>query len=529
MIKEYRRQILIIILLVLLSHGLMLFNDGVYWDDWTTFHVKDSAVWTTYKNAGLPLKAFIHVTFNDFPLLYRLTILISHLGAALILFYILTTIKEIVLTDKLVLALIFGLFPVNFAKVGQVMAPHMFCVFMFFMATYLLLQYVFKKRWIYYLISCCCFFLSFQLESTIVLSIPVFMLIAYHEKLDMDLRKSLGKLKKYFFFALVPLIYWEARRLFFPPVDLFVGYNSVDLRAILRTPKYSVYSAENNLLLPIKNAFVMNLGKTDGQIYFLVLLLLAVIVYRIMKSQITIFDRKNIYFVVLGIVFYNLAILPYVAVGRGGWDYGWGWRTRDQILVPLGAAFIILYGLKVLFNRLRLKRNILEILLSLLLAGFFLSNVKNCLVFQRAWFKQVSFIEAMKRDDVVRNHTTFLVDDRTKRLNVLDEPWRFYEFTGMLKAAFGDEKRFAVDKDEARNRAMFEEIKQKYAKLSPYPDYNMSDYLWHDPEYLMTVEFGEERISLRETFSLIFMKYINPDSYRDHIRRMIKIKCTPLA
>ena len=51
---------------------------------------------------------------------------------------------------------------------------------------------------------------------------------------------------------------------------------------------------------------------------------------------------------------FYLGVLPYLAIGRQGPTFGSEWESRDQLLLGIGAAFMLYYGVTYLFARLHL-------------------------------------------------------------------------------------------------------------------------------------------------------------------------------
>ena len=44
-----------------LAHGLMLFNRGVYWDDWVLYNMDKGLIIDTFKQAGVFWVGYLHV------------------------------------------------------------------------------------------------------------------------------------------------------------------------------------------------------------------------------------------------------------------------------------------------------------------------------------------------------------------------------------------------------------------------------------------------------------------------------------
>lgn len=521
----YRKEIIIIILLFSLAHGLMLLNDGIYWDDWTTHNVKDGAVSNMFSERGTPLKGFMHNQLKEFPILFHSITFLSFLAAAIILYLLLASIKEIEDSDKFLIVSLFSLFPVNFSIISMNIGPQVFCLFLFFLGSLFLLKYIFKSKLIYALVSLLLFFISFQYEAFLVFYTMAFLLVTYHEKIHLDFPRSLLKLKKYLLFIFLPFIYWALRQIFLQPYGFYAGLNEVRLRYIISAPINAVESVFNNLFFPFVQFFTQQDAGLKFSAFFLILI---ICLYKYLRERVSLPESQFRSKFFLGVFIYFLAVFPFLAVGRNGFYFGNGWGSRDQLFVPLGAAFIFVYGAKIIFKEFGLNRRILALFLSFLIVFSVSANIANCLVFQRHWFKQLSLISAFKNSSIVRDNTTFLVDDKALDLNPFGKPLLFFEYTGMMKYAFGDEKRFVLDINEFGNRETYVEKAKEFERFIHYPEYNMSQYVFKLPEYIIRIEPATNELSLRSSLKLLLLKLIKREEFLGRLQGLVSVEYIPL-
>ena len=148
----------------LLAHGLMLVNDGIYWDDWTVFNVDDRVVLNTFREQGLPLKAIIHVLLNEWPIAYHWTTFLAIIASTVVFYLILGSVPEIDGTERLILALLFEVFPLNSAKVAMSIAPYMVGLLLFTLGTLWVVWFIRTGRWRYHWLACVFLWVSFQIE-----------------------------------------------------------------------------------------------------------------------------------------------------------------------------------------------------------------------------------------------------------------------------------------------------------------------------------------------------------------------------
>jgi hypothetical protein len=517
-LENHSKSILIIVLLITLAHGLILLNDGQYLDDWTVFNVDDDAVMDTYKRAGVPLKGLMHISLNEFTFGYRLITFFSILLSSILLFHILKSIKEINPIDRLLLVLIFSLFPVNFSKVSSCITTYIFCSFLFFLGSFLLNKYLLTKRFVYQICALIVLFLSFQIESLLFFYSVPFLLILYHEKLFSGLPSSLLKLKKHLSFILLPFAYFIFKALFLKTSGFdYETYNDIHAKFVILAPLKFILSIYSTIIFPILETF-RNEQHLVGLVFTFPICLYLYFTLRNKHSD----DKNNLLaFFSLGWFAYMMGIIPYLLIRDTETNFGAGWLSRDQLVLPVGIAFILLYSLKAIIKELEINKKIMTALLSLCIAGFVSANIVNCLDFQRYWFKQLSIIEAFKKSDIVRNNTTFLVKDELADINLFGDPIRNTTYNGIAKYVYGDETRYILDQVYSDAEWFNKDL---MAKLSKLPELNMSDYVFTKPQYLITLKPGTYPRSLTSAAKLLLMKYINKSKFEEKIKDILYLE-----
>lgn len=516
------KDLLIIIVLFVIAHGLMLLNGGVYWDDWVLFHVDNQEIMNQFCQMGIPQLGWIHILLHNHPFFYRGLTFVSLLLASVCVYRILLVIKEIKRDERFFLTLCFFLFPVNFAKIAAANCLYIFFLFLFMLATYFLSKYLFSDNKVYYVLALMTYFFSFTTSSLLVFYAVPLMLIAYHEKILHNWPHSITKFKQYIPFIILPGIFWLVKMIRPRPYGLYVGYNEITLRNIISAPLHASLSVYDNLVRPLLLPW-----NPPQSLFFIPLgFIIAVFLYIYFKKNQAegVFDSRFLY---LGLLFYFLAVFPYLAVGRPGVGYGYDWNSRDQLLVPFGAAFIFLFGTGALIKEFRLHPNIRALFLAVILASFATTQICYNLMFQRAWFKKLALIEAFKESPVIRDNTTFLVDDQTAGTSVYTS--RFYEYNGMMKYAFGDEKRFAIDRDQLGSELPASVIDKTYKIYCSYPQYNMSQYVFKEPIYLITIHPGPAPLGLRGILKRTLMQWVKRENFLELTKKMVVVECSPLS
>lgn len=113
-----------------------------------------------------------------------------------------------------------------------------------------------------------------------------------------------------------------------------------------------------------------------------------------------------------------------------------------------------------------------------------------------------------------------LFDDHVDAVNAMGRTYRFYEFNGWLKRAFGDKSRMGVYKDEIENI-------DQWFKYSSFPEYNFSQVTPKKTSVIGTVTISSK--SPAEEYSgskiaLVLKRLFYPREYFEIRDNFIRIK-----
>jgi hypothetical protein len=184
--------------------------------------------------------------------------------------------------------------------------------------------------------------------------------------------------------------------------------------------------------------------------------------------------------------------------------------------VNLGAAFILYYGLAAIVRFLKLKKSILFIICVIYSIFFIGVNIKWYYECQKDWYKQLAFVEMFKESDIIKNNTTFYFFDETLEDNV-NRYLYDYEFNGLLKLAFNDERRLC---SANRSTALFRTYKTTdfYRK---YKQYNSTDWIpknYYD--YKIRIKYGEQKLDIRLMIRLFFSRIVCKDDFQKALKTL---------
>jgi len=259
--------------------------------------------------------------------------------------------------------------------------------------------------------------------------------------------------------------------------------------------------------------------------YFIYIFFFSLIVFTLLNNREIKNTNNSWIFIKVGIIAFFLAVFTHLSIGRG-FDYGNEWASRDELLIPLGAAFILYYGLKLLVYKFEISHKVQKLLYSILITAFIITNITNYLEFQRDWFKQLSIIENIKSSEVIKNNMAFVFDDKTTDLNGIGRYYRFYEYTGLMKYTFGNEKRFGISIEEYEDT---DDINNVHFKIVKHRIYNMYDFDFSKPKYKVIIEHGSYYPTLKGTLKTLIFKWINNNNYKKRIQNILLLKYDKLS
>lgn len=514
--KQLYYHIVIIILLYTATHSLMLINTGLFWDDYTVYKINPEANLAVFSQAGFP---FLGYYFNFISslgqgiLIVRFMVFASYLISGLCLFYILDVIKLFDRTTNMVATILFLVIPVNLARITLICSSYAFFHMLFWIAFAITVANTANKNIAIRIISICLFFFSFNTNSLLVFfTIVVFFVWYYYQHIIMQKQNILYLIYTHIDYALIAPIYFAFKSLYLKPYGIFENYNSISFSYILNSPKKFFLFLNN-----FANDFILNLSGLN--IYFLILTSIAVVmlfrpVYA--HDEYRPSNSKSLILLLLGMLIFFIGLFPYLAVGLTPELNTWS--SRHLLLTPLGLTIII-----VILSLLSVRQKALIWCFGLTISACIILNINFYLDAQLEWFKWSSFTQNIKHDSTIKNNTTFLVDDNTVEFNAFKEKTRFYEYTGMMRSAFGDESRYAqnIDADINFNKS------EKF-KLLLNSSYGLSTYIPTKPQFKIIITKGTISKNKLTLFKLMYYMYFNKNRFDSSVSELIKINTVKL-
>jgi len=511
---------IVLIVLYIFSHGIILLNDGLYWDDWALKLQGSKRIIDLYLQQGTVWAGYIHsflFRFSNPFLLYRLIVLFAY-GISVFLFdRILSKVTNIDKTSRFFLVAFFAFLPLNSARITLICLPYAICNLVFFCGSFFLVKYLEKPKLILRMLAICMFFFSFFTQSLLVFySIP-FLLILYKNRSRINTAKSFFfNLFRYIDFVFLPFFFWILKKTFWNPYGIYSGYLSFRTKTIIKSPLLLIETFNASFFGVLDASF---LGFSS-----LILVITVCVVYFlrsnpsfVLKDSVLQNKRELFFYLLFGIIAFFFGALAYNVLGIVPADVHFD--SRHQLLLPIGASFMLFYSCLSFSRFLNLPRKAIQFALWLLIVLFINQNLQYYIQYQKDWFKQVSIVENIKNSEIFEKNTTFLFRDEYKALNINERAYFVYEFTGWMKEAFSDETRFGVDENNYSSTTDIEYYIKKYGS-----SYLLSDYVMAPPDYLVIIQKGTYDVdSIWSFFHLNYLKLFDRVSFMERVSRIVKL------
>ncbi|NEU10291.1 hypothetical protein GZH53_18350 [Flavihumibacter sp. R14] len=515
----------LVLLLYALGNFLMLFNNGVYWDDWCIYNMSYSGIRDIYYGVGakfmLPITYYLQNLSSSPAILYHVTTFIVEFSGIIIFYKILSGL----LNDRYKvfwLTTFFALVPYNDAKILMVSLPYTIGFFLFLLASYFFILFVNKRGIFFRLSSLVVYFISFAfLNSTLVLMLGFVLFIAIYIDYAADKvivsRTILRRLISWTDFLLLPFLFWSFRHLFLKPSNLYAieNYNEISIYSLVAFPK-NLLSTINNSLFGLGYEIFGTISSSFYLFLFFILISLGLIYYLRDSKNFPVYNLKftlSKNWLLVGIYFFIVCSFAYIIVGKNP-SFS-GYETRHQILLRISTPILIVW-LVGMYKSSLVQKNVLILLLSF----FIVSTTKQNIQYISSWFKQLA-LERLFADSKIINHSkAFLVIDNTRDLNETEREYPFYCFSGIIKKSIKDQSHFIISAEETKALAKDYNV----SSFSKYDYYNMKSYKDTGPiKNYMLIDHKNQNPSVKDIMFLLALKYYSSGTFESQIEQLVEV------
>ncbi len=498
----------------------MLFNNGVYWDDWTVYKMDRIGLMQHFGNNGALMLVYVHDFLNDSdysPLLYHWLSFVFLLGIFMFFFKILKQYgcKEITAFFISLLAMLAPYFEI---KSTIICMPYPLFLFLFTAGLYMVLDFLENnKKYISLIFGSFFLLVGFFLNSLL----PLFLFIlTLHFIIKRDF--SFDKIKQtnyktifsYCGLGLLPFIFWIFKKVFLPIGGAYasVGYNKINIVWKEIPIKYANAFTDNiigiykELITAFQDHFSFSIGVFFISIFFSFFVLRNVLFKENYEKS------KLLKFMIFGILSFLVVVFPYLVVNKPP-SYE-GYETRHQVLLPLALSFCLFPVVFVL------PENFRKAICIFILSCFLTININANANYLRGWIK----IEAVKHNIKFLNENrdgTIFTDGFNGEYNATERQLIFYELNGVFKEILGKEDKFII-----QNKSSYNYLSTFLAQPESYNIRDLTENVNED--VVLKVEYGNETDYGRlEIMKSIYYYYFNHDKFKERVENMLSMKYQP--
>jgi len=459
MIKKYRenitfRHIFWMTLVYILAHGFLLIVTGRWWDDWVYANKNWDYLYEVMRQSSLPLIAYFDASTWLFPDgFYRVIVFAIYYAGALFCYQGLRMMEFLSEKESFFITLLYLVIPVNDARIAWICYPYSLGLFFFWIAFYLSLLWnrlEGKKRIAVRVAALLTLLLAYTgLEPTMMFTIPLLLYFYYLDVKEiwngrqtswkMFVRNLAISVGKHMDYLLAPIVSYFGSKLLFPGYGYYGGHSYVPWSAlpeiVVKSPWYALITLKKilgNFILLLKNHYALPL---------IVLIIAAYLVICYFSR-----DKKkecseephpfahHVIMMVIGAFVFFLGFFPY-AVKRNSAIPSTYTDGRDTILLGIGTAILLYYGICILFRG-RIRQLILIVFVSLGMIHF---NFKY-FDWQECYYQQLQIRDEIAENTDILENDTFLVMYGGEPIFTF-----FFQTNGNSWAATGEETRFYMN------------------------------------------------------------------------------------
>lgn len=290
---------------------------------------------------------------------------------------------------------------------------------------------------------------------------------------------------RFWFIIATPLAFWVVRSLFLQPYGIYEGYNSLNAslswpmtkvlltlviaigaavvvlfyRGLARVPRFArtreaLSSATLGVVAVVLGVTLDMMRNSDNPLTATVPLLLVASGIVVLMRAIVLavrepdvpddapaLERDTSPLLAVGIALFAFAVLPYLLVGKVPTFENW--EARHQVLMPIGVAAIVVAGLRAAAAFVGVRPA--AVIGALIVAGGAAVSLISTLGLVADAHKVEQVISALEDEQLVRAASTVYFVDDARALNWEARPYSFYEYTGWMQSAYGDQARLGID------------------------------------------------------------------------------------
>ena len=445
--------------LLVAVHGVILVNDGVYWDGWLFFTQLVEGRWDimreTFFSMGNPAAYYMHRVVSGTTggvLGYRLWTF-AGIGASALLAARLLSKAELLTRGQIgFVAAIVIVFPTfNISTLDLAISLYGLFWTLFLVGGVLGVEGEVSasrpKAVALRVAAHVAFFCSFWIKSFLVVYFAWLALLALVSLKKRDERPSPGALASFAVrhvdYLASPFAFWIFAKLAFPlrgPSADFTTYNQISFSPSVVLDALLMFFTTSFVRLP--NAILTHLFATP--IVLVAVAIAGALVAARFAREVEARrgpDTRAPKVLLVGLVLFVMGAFPYAAVGKAPTVAGWDTRHGLLVVIPTG---ILLVGLaQLLVERDALPRRVVAAGLFAIVVTCGYTTWSSHIEWQARWAKDRAFMLRLSESADAKATSVFELEDRFPLGG--ESSYRFYELASIFKRVWGDESRIGYD------------------------------------------------------------------------------------
>ena len=454
----------------IISHGLILFDNGVYWDGWIIrgwFRQRDFAAFrTSTSQIGLPIYYYFQRFMAMLPnviFCYKLLSFICMFLSSLLIYCLCRESGCFADIQSLCISLLFLCYPANHMMIEPSCMQYGLMHTIFLGACYLgiLAECMLgPDQWIMRCAAIFLFLVSFNMNSLLVYYTGFILLLLLHGlgNKDCTIIDAIQYILWRGYYLLLPFIYWVWKQKYAVSHEFYSDYNLIwfNLRRIAGSYIQLLMTGAGGLFIQS----LIFIAKQPLKWVLSIVIAASVIIFLLSSSGlfmgISIIPEKQAYLIMLfGSILLMCASIPYILVGQRFGSRGF--ETKNNIILALPMSLIIFGGCHIILK---------PVVIPYFLGAIFTIGViylnYNYLCLQSVYAKNLSLLNNLGKVPSAKEKVIFLIyDAHSIRFLSIDQPeHRSPYLIYMFEWLWGDVSRFGVNESYARSTAYSpEEIK----------------------------------------------------------------------
>jgi hypothetical protein len=343
----------------ILTHGVIVLNDGLYWDGWLVDAWQQNNDKTSmrrfYSEVGMPLLYYEHWILGRLPwrqTAYRAISVVSLLMIALFVFLTAVHTKIFNPFQAAMISLLLLSYPAYAVTFdGVVSLQYTFKIAIFYVGCFLAVTTIAGSDAAHiaiFVISLLLFLVAFNANSVLVYFWGFLLFYAWLVHTSSPDGFSAHEIAKVVLLAVLPFSYWLMKETLAPRHGYYKNYNRIRfsrykfLEVGLRAFRYGMD-------VPMTKP-VVEVVQSKNTLFVLANILLGALLHEYFKESATVPTIVAATILVFGYALLFLGTVPFMLVGQGSWEGGWG--SKNFMLFHLPYALVAFGWLQLVPNSL---------------------------------------------------------------------------------------------------------------------------------------------------------------------------------